>query len=127
MKLLVIVLASALAIGCETGVPAPTSTTTGEVDGLSLRIATPERIAGTYVDPATNVGVTFESARVADILYLDVKAMNGTELIHAETAGDDYVFRYMGGQLTLRVAKAWVAQVQAEGEDGPAAVALFGC
>jgi hypothetical protein len=120
MKLIIATVAF-LAIGCESAVPEPTSSTTDEADGLSLRINTPERIAGTYVDPATHVGLTFESARVGDILYLDIVSMNGTELIHAETVGDNYVFRYMGGQLKLTISKAWVAEVKAEGEDGPAA------
>ena len=121
MKLIAIAVASVFAIGCETAVPAPTSTTTDEADGLSLRVSTPERIAGTFVDPATNVGIKFDSARAGDQLYLDLVSMNGTELVHAETIGENYVFRYMGGQLKLTVAKAWVATVQAEGEDGPAA------
>ncbi len=122
MKLTIAVIAATVfAIGCESAVPEPAPQTTDEADGLRLRIDTPERIAGTYVDPATNVGIKFESARVGDILYLDLVSMNGTELIHAETVGDDYVFRYLGGQLTLTVSKAWVAAVKAEGEDGPAA------
>ena len=121
MKLIAIAVASVFVIGCETGVPTPTSTTSDEADGLSLRVSTPERIAGTYVDPSTNIGIKFDSARVGDMLYLDLVSMNGTELVHAETVGDNYVFRYMGGQLKLTVAKAWIAQVKAEGEDGPAA------
>ncbi|HLL22456.1 MAG TPA: hypothetical protein VK427_10010, partial [Kofleriaceae bacterium] len=122
MKLLAIAL-SVFVAGCDAGTPEPppTNTTSTAADGLTLRVASPERIAGTYVDPTTGIGVVFESARAADTLYLHVATLAGKELLHAETDASDYVFRYMDGALTLRVAKAWVAQVHAEGDGGPAA------
>jgi hypothetical protein len=122
MKLLTIIVASLFVVGCDASAPEPTPTTTStETDGLSLRVSSPERIAGTFVDPATGVGIVFDSARSGEALYLHVASATGIELVHAETTADDYVFRYMGGKATLTVSKAWVAQVQAEGEDGPAA------
>ena len=121
MKLFIAVIASLFVFGCDSSAPTPEPTTSTEADGLTLRVSTPERITGSYVDPSTNVGIDFDSARAGDVMYLHVASRNGTELVHAETIGDSYVFRYMGGKLTLTVAKAWVAAVQAEGENGPAA------
>ena len=122
MKLFALVIAALFVVGCDVAAPEPTPPPTStEADGLTLRVSSPERIAGTYIDPATNVGVVFESARAGDTLYLHIAGIDGKVLVHAETVGDDYVFSYMDGRLTLSVAKAWVEQVKAEGEDGPAA------
>jgi hypothetical protein len=85
-----------------------------------LRIATPDRLAGSYVDAAGG-GIEFETARSGDNLYMHIATKSGRELIHAETTADSYVFRYLDSRLTLEVSKAWVEQVRLEGEDGPAA------
>jgi hypothetical protein len=122
MKPISIVVAGLFVVGCQVGeAPAPTPPQSTESDGLTLRISSPERIAGTYIDPATNVGIVFDSARSGDDLFLDLKTLSGSVLVHAETTADDYVFSYMDGKATLTVSKAWVAQVKAEGDDGPAA------
>jgi hypothetical protein len=117
------VIALLFVVGCDASTPEPTPAppTSTESDGLTLRVSTPDRIAGTFVDPSTGVGLTFDSARAGDTLYLHIAGTDGKVLVHAETTADDYVFSYMGGKATLTVAKAWVAQVKAEGDDGPAA------
>jgi hypothetical protein len=124
MKLAAVFVASLFVfVGCDTAAPepAPAPPVSTEADGLSLLVSTPEWIAGTYVDPATGVGVIFEAAREGDDLFLHLATAKGKVLVHAETTADDYVFSYMDGLATLTVSKAWVAQVKAEGEDGPAA------
>jgi hypothetical protein len=86
---------------------------------VTLRVSTPERIAGSYTDAAGG-GLEFETARAGDNLYMHIATKAGKELIHAETTADSYVFRYMDKRLTLEVSKAWVEQVRLEGPDGPA-------
>ncbi len=103
---------------CQTG--EGSSLPTDSSDGISLRVAAPERIAGSYVD-ATGNGIEFDTARAGENLYMHVATKSGQVLVHAETTPNEYVFHYLDDRLTLRVDKAWVARVQAEGEDGPAA------
>jgi hypothetical protein len=121
MRILLLVTSVVFAFGCQTAVPPPTGGADGTTgpDGIALSLSTPERLTGTYVDP-TGIGINFDSARVGDTLYLDLTTRAGVKLVHAETVGETYVFSYMG-RLTLTIDKSWVAAVQAEEPDGPAA------
>jgi len=117
---LLLVLASSLAFAaCSTNEPAPTGPTTDGNEGVTLRIATPDRIAGSYVD-ARGVGITFDAASTGEDLFLDVRSATGHEIMHAETTQTQYLFRYLDSRLTLAIDKAWVVQVKSEGDDGPA-------
>jgi hypothetical protein len=118
-------LAAALALAaCQTAsepAPSPTPVSTTSSDGtLTLRVSTPERIAGSYVDPA-GLGVDFDTARADDGLYMHVATRSGHVLIDARTTPTSYVFAYLDGRLTLEVDKAWVNLVRLEGPDGAAA------
>jgi hypothetical protein len=104
-------------LGCQASVEVLTPES-GE--GVTVRVATPERLSGSYVD-ATGMGINFDTARSGENLYMHITTKSGRELIHAETTADQYVFRYLDNRLTLAVDKAWVAQVQAEGPEGTAA------
>lgn len=108
----------ALAAGCfdPDADPTPTSTTT---DGVTIRISTPEHLAGDYAS-ASGVKLSFDSARSGDVLYLDVRDGAGHVLVHADTEAMDYVFSYLDGKATMRVAKDWVERVRAEEDGGPA-------
>ena len=64
--------------------------------------------------------MVFESARAGDTLYLHIAGIDGKVLVHAGLSATT-TCQLHGGRLTLSVAKAWVEQVKAEGEDGPAA------
>jgi len=115
-----VILAVSLVSGCtdpesDSSLPPTTSTTSG----VTMRVSTPTRIAGDYVAD-NGVKLSFDSARTADTLFLDVRAADGRVLVHAETLADDYRFTYLDGRLTLDVAKAWVERVRAEEPDGPA-------
>jgi hypothetical protein len=99
--------------------PAPPEAPAPTADGVTLRVKTPERIAGTYAD--VNGVIDFDSARAGDDLFLHVATASGHVLIDAKTTPTTYVFSYLDNRLTLEVDKAWIAQVQTEGEDGPAA------
>jgi hypothetical protein len=103
----------------ETTAPTPQDPV-ATADGVTLRVATPDRLAGTYVD-ATGLGINFDTARAGDNLYMHITTTTGHELIHAETTADSYLFSYMDKRLTLEVSKAWVEQVRNEGEGGTAA------
>ena len=99
-------LVSVLAFGCQTSVSDP-PTAPGSPDGtegVSLRIATPDRIAGSYVD-ASGMGIEFDTARSGDNLFMNIATKTGHVLIHAETTADQYVFSYLDSKLTLRVDK----------------------
>lgn len=118
MKLIIAALALA---ACQSATeiapaPAPTPTTT---DGVTLRVKTPERIAGSYVD--ANGGIEFDTARAGDDLFMHVATKSGHILIDARTTPTSYVFEYLDHRLTLEVDKAWIAKVRAEGDGGPAA------
>jgi hypothetical protein len=122
---LAIVPAVFLAAACTESGPEPTTTppaptSSDGADGVTLRVATPERLVGSYLD-ASGLALRFEAARDGDALYLHLETGDGRELVHAETLDDVYRFRYLGGRLTLTVERAWVAEVRAEGQDGPAA------
>jgi hypothetical protein len=118
---LFVVACALVAAACQTATTesTPTSTSSG-TDGISLRVATPERLTGSYRD-ATGMGIEFDTARAGDNLFIHIATKSGHELIHAETTADQYVFQYLDRRLTLRVDKAWIDQVRTEGEDGPAA------
>jgi len=118
---LLLVLASSLAFAaCSTNeTTTPNGPTSDGNEGVTLKIATPDRIAGSYVD-ARGVGITFEAASTNGDLYLDITSATGHEIMHAETTQTQYLFRYLDSRLTLAIDKAWVAQVKAEGDDGPA-------
>jgi hypothetical protein len=88
-------------------------------EGVTMRIATPDRLAGNYVD-ARGLGIDFDTARSGTDLFMEIKTASGHELIHAVTTDTSYIFHYLDDRLTLQVDKAWVAKVQAEGDDGPA-------
>ncbi len=117
----ILALAAALSfVACQDAVQPPAAPTEGAgPEGVTLRIATPERLAGSYVD-AAGTGIVFEAARAGDNLFMNIATRSGHELIHAETTADSYVFRYLDSRLTLRVDKSWVEQVRLEGDDGPA-------
>src|SRR5580765_3337875 len=68
--------------------------TSDGTEGITMRVATPDRLAGGYVDPA-GVRIDFETARTGDALYLDLSTGTGHELIHAETTATTYEFRYL--------------------------------
>lgn len=116
MKIALALIPAGLLFACNAELGAPPTSNGSE--GLSLQVATPERITGSYGDGAGRA-IVFDVARTADAIYMDVRTGAGHELIHAETVGDAYVFRYMDRRLTLTVDKAWVAAVEAEGDDGP--------
>ena len=103
---------------CAATESAPTPTTTDGNEGVTVQIARPDRITGTYTD-ATGMALTFDTARSGDTFYLDLSTASGHQLIHAETTDTSYIFSYLDKRLTLEVDKSWVAQVQAEGDDGP--------
>jgi hypothetical protein len=120
--LLAIVPAVFLSAACTESdpLPAPTPPSSDGADGVELAVATPERLTGSYVDPS-GLSLRFDVARAGDVLYMHLETGDGRELVHAETVGEFYEFRYLGGRLTLSVERAWVEAVRAEGEDGPAA------
>ncbi len=121
MKLLALASTIALAAACQTSDQAPTPPQTSDgTEGVSLRVATPERLAGSYVD-VKGQGIEFDTARSGDNLFLRVATKSGKVLIQAETTADSYVFHYMDNRATLKVSKAWVTAVRLEGDGGPAA------
>jgi hypothetical protein len=119
MKIAHALLPAILLVGCEANLGSPPPQTSTGTEGLTLRIASPERLAGSYLDGLGHE-IDFDTARTPDALFMDVRTPSH-ELIHAETVGDHYVFQYMDRRLSLTVDKAWIAQVQAEGPDGAAA------
>ncbi len=120
MKIIAALAASLALAACQSASEPPAPTTGGDAgDGVTLRIKTPERIAGSYVD--AHGGIDFDSARSGDNLYLHVATKSGHVLIDAQTTPTSYVFHYYDGRLTLEVDQAWVNLVQQQGADGPAA------
>ena len=114
---LVSTLAFAACQSADTTTQPPSAPADGE--GVTMRIAQPDRLAGSYLDPS-GVRIDFETARSGDNLFMDIRS-KGHEITHAETTVDQYVFRYLDGRLTLKVDKEWVQRVRDEGEGGPAA------
>jgi hypothetical protein len=94
-------------------------------DGISLSVATKGRVTGAYQDEAGNL-LRFDSARAGDELYFDLTGNGGKQIIHIETTGDNYVFSYMGGALTMHTTKEFVAQARAQAEAQPDAVSTNG-
>src|SRR3569832_2418730 len=118
-KLLLVLASSLVFAACSTNAPAPTGPTTVGYEGVTLRIATPDRIAGSYGD-ARGVGSTFDAASTGEDLFLDVRSATGHEIMLAETTQTQYLFRYLDSRLTLAIDKAGGVQVKSEGDDGPA-------
>jgi hypothetical protein len=120
VKIIIAALAlAACQAATEPNTPAPTPAPPMTHDGVTLRIATPDRIAGSYIDPA-GLQIDFDTARAGDDLFMHV-ATKGHVLIDATTTPTSYVFKYLDHRLTLEVDKAWVAAVRAEGDGGPLA------
>jgi hypothetical protein len=95
-------------------------------DGLTLTSSTGERLTGVY-DNGRGLVLQFDSSRVQDNLYFDLKAGTvGTPLIHIETKGDTYEFTYMGGKLTMHTTKAFVAAAKAQQDVQPDGVSTDG-
>jgi hypothetical protein len=94
-------------------------------DGLTLTRATAERLTGSFVDPAGNQ-LVFDSAKVGDDLYLDLRGNDGRALIHIETTGDRYDFSYLGGELRMHTTKAFVAAARAQAAAAPDGVSTDG-
>ena len=65
-------------------------------DGLFLTTATPDRVVGTYVDPATKLELAFDAARSGDMLALHLATKAGVSLVDIDTVGDVYRFSYLG-------------------------------
>ncbi|HET9993437.1 MAG TPA: hypothetical protein VFQ65_33100 [Kofleriaceae bacterium] len=119
-KLLLALVSSLAFVACSTSEPtAPSGPTSDGNEGVTLTVATPDRLTGSYVD-ARGVGITFDMASAGGDLYMDIHSATGHEIMHAETTATQYLFRYLDSRLTLQIDKAWVAQVKAEGDDGPA-------
>jgi hypothetical protein len=94
-------------------------------DGLGLTSATHDRLTGIY-DDGTGTVVRFDSARVQDDLYLDLSTADGRQLVHIATTGDAYEFSYLGGKLTMRTTKEYVAQAKAQAQVAPDGVSTEG-
>ena len=109
MKIAHALLPAILLVGCDANLGSPPPQTSTGTEGLTLRIASPERLAGSYLDGLGHE-IDFDTARTPDALFMDVRGRRSHELIHAETVGDHYVFQYMDRRLTLTVDKAWVAR-----------------
>lgn len=126
------VLALAL-VACGDGGPGsePTGTTTSGPgittahDGITLSTSSPQRVTGSYAD---SVGDTlhFDLAKVNDDVYLDLSGIGGRPILRIETNGDEYDFTYLGGGLTMRTSKQFVAQVRSETETQPNNVSTTG-
>jgi hypothetical protein len=122
------VLAPAFAIaliGCGNTTTASDPTPQVGVDGVSLSVATADRLSGSFHDPAGNL-LRFESARAGDDLYFDLTGNGGRQIIHIETVGDNYEFSYMGGALKMHTTKAFVAAARAQAEQQPDGVSTDG-
>lgn len=120
MKIIIAALAlAACQAATEPNTPAPTPAPPASHGGVTLRVATPERVAGSYVD--AKGGIDFDAARAGDDLFMRVATKSGHILIDAETTPTSYLFHYLDNRLTLEVSKTWVAGVRAEGDGGPLA------
>jgi hypothetical protein len=104
--------------------PAPAPGVGAGNDGLTLTVATAERLTGSFVD-GPNV-LTFDTTKVGDDLFLDLRGNGGRPIIHVQTIGDTYEFSYMGGALKMHTTKAFVAQARAQAETQPDAVSTDG-
>ena len=122
LQVLVPVLALAL-VGCDAGAPPPA--VAPAASGLSLTTASKERLAGTFKDDKGNL-VQFDTAKVGDDIFIDLKGNGGFPLLHVATTPDAYVFSYMGGKLKMTATKAVVAQARATAQQEPDAVSTDG-
>jgi hypothetical protein len=115
-------LAIATALSCSLAAcaaePDPTGPVSDGSDAVTLRVATPDHLAGSYGDAAGR-RIDFDSVRDGDLFSLDVRTADHV-LIHAETVGDTYRFSYLDGRAVLTVERAWIAEVMAEEDGGPA-------
>lgn len=93
-------------------------------DGVTLSTATKERLTGAYV--ANGVTIHFDLAKVGDDVFADVTGDGNRPIVHLETSGDVYTFRYMGGGLTLRTTKAFIAAAREQAATQPDAVSTDG-
>jgi hypothetical protein len=118
-----------VACGGPSGEPAGTTGSDPGVktlnDGITLTASSPQRVTGVYADNAGDT-IQFDLAKVNDDVYLDVTGNGGRPILHIETNGDEYDFRYMGGGLTMRTTKAFVAQVRSETASQPSAISTDG-
>jgi hypothetical protein len=119
VKLALVLIPAALLVACNAEIGSPVPQTSTGAEGLAMKVATPDRLTGSYLDPQGRM-ILFDVARTGDAIYMDVRTGGGHELLHVETLADAYQFQYMDRRLTLTVDKSWVAEVQAEGDDGPA-------
>src|SRR4051812_30134780 len=122
------VLAPALAIaliGCGNASSGPAPAPEPGADGVTLTLATHDRLSGSFADAAGNL-LRFETAKVGDDLYFDLTGIGGRRIIHIETVGDNYEFSYMDGALKMHTTKAFVAQARAEAGAQPDGVSTDG-
>jgi hypothetical protein len=82
-------------------------------------------LAGTFHDDKGNL-VQFDTAKVGDDVFIDLKGNGGLPILHLETTADAYVFSYMGGKLKMTASKAVVAQARAQAQQQPDAVSTDG-
>jgi hypothetical protein len=94
-------------------------------DGITLKSASKERLTGAFMDEAGNT-LAFDSARVSDTLFFDLRGNGGRSIIHVETVGDNYEFSYMDGALKMHTTKAFVAQARAQAQAQPQNVSTAG-
>jgi hypothetical protein len=121
-------LAAAAALAMVACAPAsPVAESTSEAhDGLTLSSSTGARLTGTY-DNGKGLVLQFDSSRVQDDLYFDLKAGTvGKPLLHIETQGDTYQFTYLDGRLTMHTTKAFVAAAKAQPDGQPNGVSTDG-
>jgi hypothetical protein len=94
-------------------------------DGLTLTTATAGRLTGSFSDGKGNV-LVFDTAKVNDDLFFDLRGNANRSLIHIETVGDNYEFSYMDGALKMHTTKAFVAQARAQAQAQPSSVSTDG-
>jgi len=103
--------------GCQ---EAPVDSSSDTAEGLTVKVATPERLTGSYID-ASGQGLVFDTARSGDNLFIHLATKSGHVLVRAETTESSYLFHYMDNRLTLEVSKAWIAQVKVDGAESATA------
>ncbi|HTQ44103.1 MAG TPA: hypothetical protein VMI75_15195 [Polyangiaceae bacterium] len=94
-------------------------------DGVTLSSSTPQRVTGSYADHAGNT-LTFDLAKVNDDVFVDLTGNAGRPILRIETNGDEYDFTYMGGGLTMRTTKQFVAEVRAQTQTQPDSLSTSG-
>lgn len=123
MRLNTMIFAGALAtFGCTTSddttvvEPPPVS------DGLTMHQETPEHVRGTYHDAELDLTLSFESARVDEQVYLELRGNHGRHLVTIDTRGNEYVMSYLGGKLVMTVTRDQL-MANADAEDPEAQLA----